>query len=171
MSPLIGASHDETRGSFAGVIDDDIVDVVIVYDVRDILAVPRFSLNSLLRVSGWRAATAHSESLAIRVPCPLEVSIIFALLSHRILCELLRTTERSFLVVSITMDKVVVLFRALVLVCGLSVIGAENSSFAIAHITLSGQFALSLALRCLIFEVALRNFHVGFLRGFDFSHN
>ncbi len=89
-------------------------------------------------MSGWRSATSHSESLAIRVPCPLEVSIIFTLLSHRILCELLRTSEGSFLVVSITMDKIVVLFRALVLVCRLSVIRAENASLAITHITLSG---------------------------------
>ncbi len=40
MSSLICASHDEARGSLAGVIDNDIVDVVIVYDVRDVLAVP-----------------------------------------------------------------------------------------------------------------------------------
>lgn len=69
------------------------------------------------------------------------------------------------------MDKIVVLFRALVLVCRLSVIRAENASLAITHITLSSQFALSLTLRCLIFKVALRNFHIWFLGGFDFSYN
>ena len=40
MSSLIGGGHDEARRSFAGVIDDDIVDVVIVDDVRYVLAVP-----------------------------------------------------------------------------------------------------------------------------------
>ena len=122
-------------------------------------------------MSGWRSATTHSESLAIRVPCSLEVSIIFALLSHRIFGKLLRTPEGSFLVVSITMDKIVVLFRALILVCRLCVIRAENASLAITHITLSGQLALSLTLRCLIFKVTLRNFHIWFLGGFDFSYN
>ena len=40
MSSLISASHYKARGRLAGVIDYDIVDVVIVYDVRDVLAIP-----------------------------------------------------------------------------------------------------------------------------------
>ena len=66
---------------FARVVDDDVVDVVVVDDVRDVLPTSAFSLNSLL-LACRRSTTSHPESLAIGVPCTLKSAIIFTLLSH-----------------------------------------------------------------------------------------
>lgn len=86
MTALLG-SHDKARWGLAGIVDDYIVDVVVVYDVRNVLStsIARLRLRArllLTRVSrGW-ATASHSESLAVRIPCSLEISVIFALLSH-----------------------------------------------------------------------------------------
>ena len=86
MTALLG-SHDEARRGLAGVIDDDIVDVIVVYDVCNVLptSIARLRLRACLLLTrvfrGWTAAS-HSESLAVRIPCSLEISVIFALLCH-----------------------------------------------------------------------------------------
>ena len=104
----------EDRRGLAGVVDDDVVDVVVVDDVCDVLPTSAFSLNSLLLACG-RASTSHPESLAIGVPGTFEPAIIFALLSHRVLGKLLLASEGPFLAISVTVDEVIVLFRALLL--------------------------------------------------------
>jgi len=98
----------------AWVVDDDVVDVVVVDDVCDILPTSAFSLNSLL-LACRRSSTPHPESLAIGMPRTFKPAIIFALLSHRVLGELLLASEGPFLAISVTVDEVVVLFRALLL--------------------------------------------------------
>ena len=107
-------SHVEHRRGLAGVVDDDVVDVVVVDDVRDVLPTSTFRLNSLL-LAWWRPPTAHPKSLAVRVPGTLEPAIILTLLSHRVLSELLLSTEGSFLAISVAVDEVIVLFGALLL--------------------------------------------------------
>ena len=47
VASVLGCSHMEDRRGLAGVIDDDVVDVVIVYYVRDVASLS-FCLNSLL---------------------------------------------------------------------------------------------------------------------------
>ena len=59
----------EDRRGLAGVVDDDVVDVVVVDDVCDVLPTSALSLNSLLLACG-RASTSHPESLTIGVPGP-----------------------------------------------------------------------------------------------------
>ena len=84
-----------------------VVDVVIVDYVRDVWTSSSLFLNTLL-LTGWRAAAAHSEALTIGVPLTLEPSIIFTLLSHRVLSKLLvGASEWSLLVVAITVDEIV----------------------------------------------------------------
>ena len=90
----------------ARVIDNDVVDIVVVDDVRDVASPSRLRLDALLRVPGWRATTTHAESLTIRIPRSLETPLVFTLLSHGVLCKLLRTSERPLLVVSVAVDKV-----------------------------------------------------------------
>lgn len=109
------ATHVEDRWGLARVVDDDVVDVVIVDDVRDVLPAVRLRLNSLLlHRDAWRRASApHAESLTVRVPLTLQAPIIFALLRHRVFCQLLRTSERSLLVITVTVDEVVALFLVL----------------------------------------------------------
>ena len=82
MTALLG-SHDEARWGLAGVIDDDIVDVIVVYDVRNVLltSVARLRLRARLLIRGW-ATASHTEPLTVRIPCSLEISVVFALLSH-----------------------------------------------------------------------------------------
>ena len=99
----------EDWGSFTGVIDDDIVDVVIVDYVRDVWTSSSLFLNTLL-LTGWWAAAAHSEALAIRVPLTLKPTIILTLLSHRVLSKLLvGASEWPLLIVAITVDEIVAL--------------------------------------------------------------
>jgi len=100
--------HVEDRRCLAGVIDDNIVDVVVVYDVRDVLPASPLSLNPLLLSGGW-PATAHPESLAIRVPSAFQSAIILALLRHGVLGELLLAPERPLLPIPVAVDEVVVL--------------------------------------------------------------
>ena len=84
MASALGSCHVEDRGRLARVIDDYVVDIVVVYDVRDVAALT-LRLNPLLRVSRRRATTAHAEPLAVRVTSAFKAAIVFALLRHRIL--------------------------------------------------------------------------------------
>ena len=154
----------------ARVIDNDVVDIVVVDDVRDVASPRRLRLDPLLRVPGWRAATTHAESLTIRIPRSLETPLVFTLLSHRVLCKLLRTSERPLLVVSVAVDKVVALLVSPARARLWHVIGAENASLAVAHVALTGEFAFGRRL-CFSLKIALRHLVVGLLSVFDFSYD
>ena len=53
---LLSTGHVENRGSFARVVDDDVVDVVIVDDVRDVPTLAS-RLRALLLLAGrWPTA-------------------------------------------------------------------------------------------------------------------
>ena len=71
----------EDGWSLSWVIDDNVIDVVVIYDVRDV-ATLRLRLNTLLGVSRGRSPTAHTEPLAIRISRSLEATLVLALLSH-----------------------------------------------------------------------------------------
>lgn len=71
----------ENGWGLSWVVDDDVVDVVVIYDVRDV-ATLRLRLNTLLGVSRGRPPTAHTEPLAIRISRSLEATLVLALLSH-----------------------------------------------------------------------------------------
>ena len=71
----------EDGSGLRGVVDDDVVDVVVIYDVRDV-ATLSLRLNTLLGVSRGRPPTAHTEPLAIRISRSLEATLVLALLSH-----------------------------------------------------------------------------------------
>ena len=90
MATSLVGRHVENGRSLAGVIDNNVVDVVIIDDVRNVATSGWvLCLNTLLRVT-WRwAPAAHSEPLTIRVSCALKSALILALLSHGVLGELL----------------------------------------------------------------------------------
>ena len=111
---LLGCSHMERWRGLAWVVDDDVVDVVIVDDVCHVPTLGP-SLRALLGLAGRWPAAPQSESLAIRSSGALKTSLILALLSHRVFSQLLRPTERTLLVVSVTANEVIVLFSVLLL--------------------------------------------------------
>ena len=88
MSTSLG-SHMEDRWGLAWVIDDDIVDVVVVYDVRNVSTARVLRLNSFMRMSRRWASASHTEALAIRVSWPIKSPLILTLLCHRIFCKFL----------------------------------------------------------------------------------
>ena len=106
VASVLGCCHVEDRRGLARVIDDDVVDVIVVYYVRDVPTL-RFRLDSLLRVTRRRSTASHTETLAIRISCSLETPLILALLRHGVFSKFLRTSERSLLIIAITIDKVV----------------------------------------------------------------
>ena len=125
----------EDRWGLAWIIYDDIVYVIIVDDVGDV-ATLRLGLKLFLGVARG-STTAHSETLTIRISGAFKSTIILRLLSHGILGELLGTSERSLLIITITVDKVVVFLCTLRSARLLSIIRAENTSLAVPHITLA----------------------------------
>ena len=172
MATSLVGRHMENGRSLARVIDNNVVDVVIIDDVRDVATSWWvLCLNTLLWVT-WRwSSAAHPESLTIRVSCALKSALILTLLSHWVFSEFLRTSERSLLIISIAIDEVVIFLIVLLISArGLCVIWTENTSLAVSHVTLSGQFTLTLWM-CIIFKVTFRDFHIGFLRGFNFCNN
>ena len=80
--------HVKNRWCLRRVVDDDVVNVVVVYDVRNV-ATLRLGLNTLLGVSWGRSPTAHAEPLAIRISRSLEATLVLTLLSHRVLSQFL----------------------------------------------------------------------------------
>ena len=76
------ASHMEHRCSLAGVVDDDVVDVVVVYDIRDVPSTYLLSLGALLRAARRWASTTHAEPLAVRISGTFKPTVVFALFSH-----------------------------------------------------------------------------------------
>lgn len=99
-------------------------------------------------------------------------ALIFALLGHRVLGQLLGASEWPLLVVSVAVDEVVALFLVLLLRLArlLRVIRAQNTPITVAHVALPGQLALSLTHGRVVFKVRLRDFHVSFLVvGFHFG--
>ena len=101
---LLGTGHVEDGRGLARVIDNNVVDIVIVYDVRNVATL---GLRNTLLLVGRRTTTAHSEPLAIRVPRTLEASLILTLLSHGVLSQFLRSTEWLSLI-SIIADEIVI---------------------------------------------------------------
>lgn len=110
VTTLLLSSHDKARRGLARVINDNVVYVVVIDDVGDVLAAPGFCLNALLRVSRRWSSTPHPEALTVRVSGSLEASIVLTLLRHGVFSQFLRATDRSLLIVSVAVDKVVVLF-------------------------------------------------------------
>ena len=82
--------HVKHGWSLTRIVDNNVVDVVIIDDVRNVATSGWvLCLNTLLRVT-WRwAPAAHSEPLTIRVSCAFKSALILALLSHGVLGELL----------------------------------------------------------------------------------
>ena len=149
----------------AWVIDDDVVDIVIVYYVGNV-ATWALGLNSLLLLlTGARRGTTatHSEALTVWNALAFKSTFVLTLLSHRVFSKLLWSSERSFLIVSITVYEIVTLFLTLLRsVRLLSVIWAKNAAVTISHITLPGEFSFSfLRDSCLVFKVRLVRFHIG----------
>lgn len=143
-TPLLLVGHVENRRGLARVVDDDVVDVVVVDDVRDVLRSDCLRLNPLwLHLNAWlRTSAPHAESLTIRVSLTFQPPLILTLLRHRVFRQLLRTSKRSLLVITVAADKVVLL---LVLRCTLGLLSllllrlirTEDSTFAIAHVALA----------------------------------
>ena len=107
--------HVKYRRSLARIIDDDVVDVVIVYYVSDVTT-GALGLNSLLLLltrTWWRPTAAHSEALTVRDALTFKPALILTLLSHRVFSKLLRPSERSLLIVSVIIDEIVILFLTL----------------------------------------------------------
>lgn len=148
------------------VVDDDVVDIVVVYDVRDVAA-RAFCLSPLLRVPRGRTSAAHSEPLAVRRPCSFKSSVVFTLVRHRVFCQFLRTSERPLLVrPSVAADEVVILLATLGSLLG--VVRAEDTTLAVSQVTLSSQFALGRG-SGISLKVTFGNFDLLFV-GFDFSN-
>jgi hypothetical protein len=72
----------EHRCGLAGVVDDDVVDVVVVDDIRNVPSTLRLSLSALLGAARRRASAAHAESLAVRISGAFKPAVFFALFSH-----------------------------------------------------------------------------------------
>ena len=102
----------ENGRSFARVIYNDVVDVVIVYDVCDIWTICAFGLNSLM-LARWWTSTAHSESLTIRVSSSFQSTFFLALLRHRVFCELLASEWPLMCIVAVTVDEIIAFFGVL----------------------------------------------------------
>lgn len=158
------SAHVEDRGCLARIIDDDVVYVIVVYDVRDVWTSSTALLLSGVLLGRWRrTSTAHPKALAVGVPLALQPTIIFALFGHRVLCELLVcAAERTLLAITIVLDEIIALFRVLLrllLLLLLSLVRAEDAAFAISHIRLPCQTPLRLLLLLLhsrlILEIAL----------------
>ena len=104
----------KNRSRLTRVIDDNVVDIIIIYDVRDVTTRALRCLNSfLLGVTRWRPTAAHAEALAIRDPLALKPAFVLALFRHRVFCKLLTASKRSLLIISIAVNEVVVLFLTL----------------------------------------------------------
>ena len=165
--------HVEDRRCLARVVDDDVVDIIVIYDVSH-MASRALGLNPLLLlwVARWWSTTPHAEPLAIRDSLAFKPTLIFTLLGHRVFSKLLRTSEGSLLIVSIAINEIVILLLALLsCIRLLSVIRAEDTAIAVSHVTLSSQLAL-IRHSGIIFKVRLRNFHVRFLAlAFDLSND
>ncbi len=137
-------SHVKHRSYLRRVIDDDVVDVIVIYDVCDISSAHQFRLCAFLsRDPRRRASTAHSESLTVRISCSFKSAFVFTLFGHRrVLSQLLRTSIRFFLVFLakfLCVDEIVALFIVLTLLA-LALIGfiwADNTSLAVAQVALS----------------------------------
>jgi len=82
LSSSLLASHMEHRSGLAGVVDDDIVDVVVVYYIRDVPSTYLLSLGALLGAAGRWASTTHAEPLAVRIAGTFKPAVFFALFSH-----------------------------------------------------------------------------------------
>ena len=157
MASLLGRHMKDGRG-LARVVDDNVVDIIVVYDVRDVPARALRSLNSvlLLRVPRRRPSTAHAEALAVRDSLTFKSALVLALLRHRVLSELLTAPKRSLLIVSVAVDEIVILFLTrLGCVRLLCVVRAEDASVAVAHVALPGQFSLGLGHCRVIFKIRL----------------
>jgi len=130
------SSHVENWSSLRWVVDDDVVDVVVVDDVRDVPS-SRLGLRAFLRVTRGRSAASHPESLTVRRPCSLETSFVFTRLRHGVLCEFLRPTEWPFLIVPVAADEVVILLEVhtapwILLLRLLGIVRAENTALAVS---------------------------------------
>ena len=89
---MMGSSlcgHVEDRRCLAWVIDNNVVDIVVVDDVRDVASSCRLRLDALLGVPWGRTTTAHAEPLTIRIPRSLETPLVFTLLRHGVLRKFL----------------------------------------------------------------------------------
>ena len=71
-----------------GVVDDDVVDIVVIDNVCDVA-----SLRLSLFLSRRGSTASHSESLAVRVSGTFKASFIFTLLGHGVLSQLLRASK------------------------------------------------------------------------------
>lgn len=112
--------HVEDWWGLARVIDDDVIDVIVINNVRDVtsraLGLDALMLLLLLRVSRRWTSTAHAEPLAIRNSLTFKPALVLTLLSHRVLSELLLASKWSLLiVVPIAVDKVIVLLMILLI--------------------------------------------------------
>jgi len=102
-------------------------------------------------------------------------ALILALLSHRVLSKLLRSSKGSLLIVSVAVYEIVVLFLILLsLTRLLGVVRTKNTAVTVSHVALSGEFTFSLLLldSRLVFKVGLAHFHIGLLAvSFDLSYH
>ena len=83
LSSLLRRHMKDGRG-LARVVDDNVVDIIVVYDVRDVAARALRRLNAvlLLWVPRWRTPAAHTEALAVGDPLAFEPALVLRLLRH-----------------------------------------------------------------------------------------